>query len=290
MHYQLEHSDLTLVLALSRGATLARAAQLLAQDVSSVHRALGRLEARLGMALFERGRHGCRPLPQALPLIQAAQAAEDALLAARAELLAEAAPPSGSVHLSTTDAVFERLLMPLLDTILERYPQIRLELTTDNTFVNLSRHEADLALRLTASPPSHLVGRRLRKVQYRLCTTARYLARVGDNACDWRWLAPDDLLPDHPSVLWRRREYPGSEPWVRCDTLLGVARLVRAGLGVALLPDYLIDPDWVRLATPQDLPPMELWLLMRPGCRAIRPVQALYQALATELGDQSDNG
>jgi len=285
VHYQLEHSDLTLVLALSRGATLARAAQLLAQDISSVHRALARLEARLGMALFERGRHGCRPLPQALPLIQAAQAAEDALLAARAELLAEEAPPSGSVRLSTTDAVFERLLVPLLDAFLARYPQLRLELTTDNAFVNLSRHEADLALRLTASPPSHLVGRRLREVQYRLCSTASYLERAGHDASNWRWLAPDDLLPDHPSVLWRRREHPGSEPWVRCDTLLGVARLVRAGLGVALLPDYLIDPSWVVLATPQDLPPMELWLLMRPGCRAIRPVQVLYQALAAELGD-----
>ncbi|KTT33164.1 LysR family transcriptional regulator [Pseudomonas rhizoryzae] len=289
MHYQLEHSDLTLVLALSRGATLARAAQLLAQDVSSVHRALGRLEARLGLALFERGRHGCRPLPPVLPLIQAAQAAEDALLAARAELLAEEAPPSGSVRLSTTDAVLERLLVPLLDAFLARYPQIRLELTTDNAFVNLSRHEADLALRLTASPPSHLVGRRLRQVQYRLCATATYLERAGTQASDWRWLAPDDLLPDHPSVLWRRREYPGSEAWVKCDTLLGVARLVRAGLGVALLPDYLIDPDWVLLATPQDLPPMELWLLMRPGCRAIRPVQVLYQALAAGLGDRPDN-
>ncbi|MDR6353558.1 DNA-binding transcriptional LysR family regulator [Pseudomonas psychrotolerans] len=138
MHYQLEHSDLTLILALSRGATLARAAQLLAQDVSSVHRALGRLEARLGLALFERGRHGCRPLPQVLPLLQAAQAAEEALLAARAELLAEEAPPSGSVRLSTTDAVLERLLIPLLDAFLARYPQIRLELTTDNAFVNLS--------------------------------------------------------------------------------------------------------------------------------------------------------
>lgn len=285
MHYQLEHNDLALVLALSRGSTLARAAQLLAQDVSSVHRALGRLEARLGMALFDRGRQGCRPLPQVLPLIQAAQAAENALLTARAELLAEEAPPSGSVHLSTTDAVLERLLIPLLDTFLARYPQIRLELTTDNAFVNLSRHEADLALRLTASPPNHLVGRRLRQVQYQLCATASYLERTGKDAGDWRWLAPDDLLPDHPSVLWRRQEYPGSEAWVRCDTLLGVARLVRAGLGVALLPDYLIDPGWVLLATPQHLPPMQLWLLMRPGCRAIRPVQVLYQALAAELGE-----
>lgn len=56
MHYQLEQSDLTLVLALSRGTSLARAAVLLAQDTSSVHRALGRLERRLGLALFERGR------------------------------------------------------------------------------------------------------------------------------------------------------------------------------------------------------------------------------------------
>jgi len=70
---------------------------------------------------------------------------------------------------------------------------------------------------------------------------------------------------------------------VRCDTILGVARLVRAGLGVALLPDYLIDSAWSVLAAPRDLPAADLWLLMRPGCRAIRPVQALYQALGEAL-------
>ncbi|MEH3024158.1 MAG: LysR family transcriptional regulator [Pseudomonas oryzihabitans] len=283
MHYRLAQNDLTLILAISRGTTLSRAADLLAQDTSSVHRALGRLERRLGQALFDRGRWGCRPLPAALPLIHAAEVAEDALLEAQARMASSEGPPSGLARLSTTDAVLEGLLLPLLSDLLQRYPQIQLELSTDNAFLNLSRHEADLALRLTACPPTQLVGRRLRQVHYRLCATPGYLETAGRDSSRWRWIAPDDLLPDHPSVLWRRRHHPGIQPDVRCDTILGVARLVRAGLGVALLPDFLIDPAWPVLAIPQDLPPAELWLLMRPGCRALRPVRTLYQVLGDAL-------
>ena len=61
MQYQIDHADLSLVLALVRGRSLARAAELLQVDVSTVFRAVRRLEAALGVALFEKSRRGYEP-------------------------------------------------------------------------------------------------------------------------------------------------------------------------------------------------------------------------------------
>ena len=55
------------------------------------------------------------------------------------------------------------------------YPALTIELSTSNDFANLSRRDADIALRLTRTPPEHLVGRELAKISYRVCGSERYL-------------------------------------------------------------------------------------------------------------------
>ena len=72
MQYQIDHTDLSLVLALVRGRSLARAAELLQVDVSTVFRAVRRLEAALGVALFEKSRRGYEPSETARALAEQA--------------------------------------------------------------------------------------------------------------------------------------------------------------------------------------------------------------------------
>ena len=82
-HYQIDYPDLSLILALVRGGTLARAAALLRVDVSTVFRAVRRLEGALGQTLFEKSRTGYLPNSLARDLAQQAERAEQALEAAR---------------------------------------------------------------------------------------------------------------------------------------------------------------------------------------------------------------
>lgn len=86
MQYQIDHADLSLVLALVRGRSLARAAELMQVDVSTVFRAVRRLEAALGVALFEKSRRGYEPSETARALAEQAERAEQALDAARVAL------------------------------------------------------------------------------------------------------------------------------------------------------------------------------------------------------------
>lgn len=283
-HYQLDYPDLALILALVRGGSLARAAALLKVDVSTVFRAVRRLEAGLGQQLFDKSRAGYLPTGLAQALAQQAEQAEQALEAARIGVARGGEVISGTVRLTCTDSVLHSLLLPALAQFMPNYPALVIELCTSNDFANLSRRDADIAVRLTATPPEHLVGRCLGVVAYRLYASAAYCQRVDcSELSQLAWIAPDDFLPDHPTVAWRRQQWPGVQPAYRCNSMQSVVELVRAGLGVAALPDFLVaDGTLVPLSEPLGHE-TALWLLTRPDCRALRSVVTLFDELARHL-------
>jgi len=283
-HYQIDYPDLSLILALVRGGTLARAAALLRVDVSTVFRAVRRLEAALGQTLFEKSRAGYLPTTLATTLAEQAERAEQALEAARVGVEQGGEVISGTVRLTCTDSVLQSLLLPALAQFMPGYPALTLELSTSNDFANLSRRDADIALRLTKAPPEHLVGRCLGTVSYRVCASADYARQqAGEELTALSWIAPDDFLPDHPTVTWRRQHLPGVMPAYRCNSMVSVTELVRAGLGVAALPDYLLGAGLQPLSPPLVGHDTALWLLTRPDCRALRSVVTLFDQLGQHV-------
>jgi DNA-binding transcriptional LysR family regulator len=283
--YRINHGDLALILALVRGKTLPRTAELLKVDVSTVFRSVRRLEASVGTSLFEKSRSGYQPTDAAMHLAQQAESAEQALALAQISLEQGQQIVSGTVRLTCTEAVLQDLLLPALRQFMPDYPGLKLELNTSSAFANLSRRDADIALRLTNAPPEHLVGTRLGTVSYQVCASETYLQRCGE--VEWErmdWIAPDDFLPDHPTVTWRRQQFPGVNVAYRCSSMLAVAQLVRAGMGVAALPDFMLrEGEWRRLGEPLEGYDTELWLLTRPDCRALRSVSALFSELTRAL-------
>lgn len=286
MQYRLNHSDLALVLALVRGKTLARAAEMLHVDVSTVFRSIRRLERELGEALFEKGRTGYLPGNAAMALAQQAESAERALEVAQLSLEQGRELISGTVRVTCTDSVLHSLLLPALARFMPDYPALALELSTSNGFANLSRRDADIALRLTLAPPEHLVGNCLGAVTYRVCASLDHQARNSTaGLADMAWVAPDEFLPDHPTVAWRRQHLPSVVPLYRCNSMLSVAQLVGAGMGVGVLPDFLLRADsrLRPLSEPLANCDSALWLLTRPDCRNLRSVVTLFSELAAGI-------
>ena len=285
MQYEITHADLSLVLALVRGRTLARAADLLQVDVSTVFRSIRRLETALGAALFEKNRRGYIPTDTAQAMAEQAERAEQALAAARIALQQGEQVVSGTVRLTCTDAVLHSLLLPALADFMPKYPALTLELATSNAFANLSRRDADIALRLTNTPPEHLIGRCLGSADYFVCGRPEYREALTQNPASIPWISPDDSMPDHTSVIWRKQAFPGVLPSYRCSSMSAVSQLVAAGLGVAALTGFTVEGLGAveRLSGPLEGCRTELWLLTRPDCRALRSVQTLLEALAPRL-------
>lgn len=284
--YSISPVDLDITLALVRGRTLAGAAQRLGIDASTVFRSLQRLERNLGRPLFERTRAGYLPGELAQQLAEHAEQLEAALEAARSVVAAAPAQVSGAVRITTTDTVLHGLVAPALHALKEEHPLLQYELRTGNELASLTRRDADIAVRATRRPPQHLVGKLIGPIRVALyAPRVQGVTQEDVAAGQVEWIAPDDALPEHPSVIWRRRHYPRAVPRYRVDSILSVLELISLGLGVGVVPLFLAEErrDLVRLSVPLDEAETELWLLTHPESRHLRRVAAVYGHLAQSL-------
>lgn len=285
--YQISPGDLDVVLALVRGATLATAGERLGVDASTVFRSLQRIERGLGRPLFERTRSGYLATELASQLAAHAEQLEAALEGARACVESAPAQISGSVRITTTDTILHGLIAPALKTLHLQHPLLSYELHTGNELASLTRRDADIALRATKRPPQHLVGKRIGPIRVALYAAAKSKVRRFSDVEAGRadWIAPDDALPEHPSVLWRKRHFPKVVPRYRVNSILSVMELVALGLGVGIVPLFLASGrrDIVRLTDPLDESETELWLLTHPESRHLRRVGAVYTYLAENM-------
>ena len=285
--YRLGPADLEVTLALARGGTLATAGERLGVDASTVFRSLQRIERGLGRPLFERTRSGYVPTDLASDLVAHAEHMEAAVEAARSAVESTPSQISGTVRITTTDTILHGLVAPALGSLRTVHPALGFELHTGNELASLTRRDADIAVRATKRPPQHLVGKHIGPIRVALYVGkgggVRKLGDVESGKADW--IAPDDALPDHPSVVWRKRHFPKTAPRYRVNSILSVAELVAQGLGVGIVPLFLAEgrKDLVRLSEPLDECETELWLLTHPESRHLRRVGTVYAHLGQAM-------
>jgi len=286
--YQIDAADMGVVLALGRAGTLAAAGARLAVDASTVFRSVQRIEKGLGQSLFERSRAGYRPTDLALAFMQHAERIEAELEAARAASRSAQASVTGSVRISTTDTLLYGLVLPALRTLAARHPLLQLELLATNELANLTTRDADIAVRATRRPPNHLVGRQLGPIRAAIFGPAAARKRsAGPPAPEsLPWIAPDDAMPEHASVRWRRRHHPKLVPRIKVNSIQAVMEGIAAGLGVGILPLFMARGrrDLQQLSPPLDECETQLWLLTHPESRHLRRVAAVFGHLAETLG------
>jgi len=253
--------DLHLVLVLARGRTLAAAARQFGVDASTVHRRLAALEQRLGASLFERGAGGYRTTVAGSELLAAAEGMAEAVRALEDRRERRAGERlSGLVRVTAPDDMASHILMPLVADFLVEHPQVQIELAVDNRALNLSRREADVALRPTREPPSHLTGRRLSQLASGVYAIA---ALAGRPLADLPWIAwtADNGPPAY--ARWLEAEELAAAPVLRCASMQLQAEAAATGMGAVLLPSFLGDatPGLVRVTPPLQPLASELWLL-----------------------------
>ncbi len=281
--YQLSAAEIDLILCLTRTGTLAEAGLRLGLDDSTISRTLRRIEKGLGQHLFERSRSGIQATELALRLAHHAERIEVELNIARALIGGADEEVSGTIHITTTDALASGLLLPTMSPFARQHPKMAFLINTGNELMSLAKRDADLALRATHHVPESLVGKNFGLIHSALYCGANYV--LPKDPANWHWIAVDDALPEHPSVRWRKQVYPDARPSVRVNTIVAVADAVRCGLGVGALPLFLasgqtqfrhIEFVAERFAT-------ELWLLMLPESRHLRRISTVFQYLSANL-------
>ncbi len=241
----MDWDDLRYFTKVAETGSLLAAARFLRVNVATVSRHVERLEAELGRRLFVRSAQGYRLSPDGARLADWAQRMQREF-AGLPELFGEdAAAPEGPVSLATTEPLANHFIAPLLPELLARHPGISLEISGEIRHVNLSRRESDIALRLGSLPSGNLRARRIGEIGYAFYASPAYLKTNGTPRRDGglshhaliAWPATDarNAYGD-----WLREVAPDARPVLQSsngDTRLQAAR---AGLGIALLPCFMV--------------------------------------------------
>lgn len=273
-----------------------RAASDLGLSKGTVSKAVGRLEARIGARLFHR-------TSRKLALTEAGRTAREGAArivaegeAVEALAMVSAAEPQGLVRLAAPMSFGLMHVAPLLPDFLARHPAVSVDLHLSDATVDLVGGGFDIGLRIAALPDSSLRARRLCGVRRSLVATPAYLDRHG------RPEHPDDLArhaclgyaylpsPDR----WRFTSREGAEAVVvpggplRANNAEALSPALRAGLGLAVQPDFMIWEDLEagrleRVLPDWSPPPIALHLVMPPGEPRPARVTALIAFLAQAL-------
>jgi DNA-binding transcriptional LysR family regulator len=270
------------------------AAIALGTSKATVSKAVARLEAHLGTALFHRSSRqlvltdaGTKLAPRAAALLAEAQGAEE-------EAREEARAPSGPVRMAAPMAFGLKYLGPMLADFMADHPGISIDVQLSDAKVDIIAGGFDLALRVATLPDSALRARRVGNVRGHLVGAPAYFDRHG--------------RPRHPSDLAHHRvfEYtnitaamsftgPGGEVAsvrpegpLRSNSGELFLPALHAGLGIARLPDFIVAEDLAtgrleEVLTDWAGPPIGLHLLTPPAGPRPRRVTLLIDHLADRL-------
>jgi DNA-binding transcriptional LysR family regulator len=284
----LEWDDLRYVLAVADAGSLAGAARSLGVNHTTVLRRVSAFEKRMGLRLFERLPTGYVLTNGGEELIAAARHLEDTIVNVERKLAGQDLRLSGTVRVTTTDTLMASILPEILAEFRAAHSGIQIELAVSNLMFNLSKRDADVAIRPVKDPPETLIGRRIAKVAFAIYGSPDYLAqrRGVDRLAAHQWVGPDDSLVGTSVAQWMRSQVPESEITLRADSLLGVCLAAEAGLGLAALPCYLGDTSRHLVCVHEPIAAMEtaLWILTHEDLRHTARIRAFTEFVANAFG------
>jgi DNA-binding transcriptional LysR family regulator len=299
----LEWEQIRLFLAVMRERSLAAAAARLALDVSTVSRRLDRLETRVGAALFDRTREGTLPTVIAEQMLSYAEEMELSaarFAAAGAQVETEV---SGTVRLTVLPGIADVFVAPRLAELRARHPRLVVELDASVSYADLTRREADLAIRSTRPTSGELVTVKLVATREAPLTSPAYARELGAlrRLEDARWITWADDLAHLPSARWLREQAPGVVPVFKTSHHASQLAAARSGLGVVLAsPAFAVlglEPVKVaRSLAPAlaALPEGSLWLVGHRALRNVPRVAAVWdfirEAIAGQAGEARASG
>lgn len=243
---------LSIFVQVARRGTFAVVARDRGTDASSISRTISSLEATLGVRLFQRTTRrlalteaGATYFERVAPLLEG-------LDAANAEVADLGEQPRGNLRVTAPLVIGQRLIVPMLPDLLERHPDLSVDLVLSDSIQDIVAERIDLAVRIGELPDSRLVAHRLIDMAYRVYASPAYLARHGHPASPDELASRDCLRFSMPAFRnqWQFRR--AGDPVAHAVSVSGrvvtssglaIEECALQGLGIALLPPWLVHDN-----------------------------------------------
>lgn len=283
--------DLRYFLAVARHHSTLAAGRALKVNQSTVQRRLVELERCIGRPLAKRHPTGYRLTELGQEMVAYAERVELAVLAFEQRSEASRRDAVGVVRLTCPEPLVYRITQSsLLERFHARYPEVRVEFVMSDRYLDITKGEADVALRSGDTDDNELVGRKIADSFWAVYASRKYVERHGKpNRVEDLELHPlvgfDDTMTHHRAAKWLRQVAPNGKVVARNNSVLGLLYAVKSGIGVAPLPTALGDAeaDLVRVLGP--IPELaRIWrLLTHPDLRHTPRVSAFFDFIVDEI-------
>ena len=274
--------DLKTLLMMVRHQTLAGAADALGVNYTTVARRIRRLEDALGQLLFERLADGYHPTEAAERVAAHAAQMEASEHQLRRSLQGAEIGLSGRLTITAPQLLISNFLAPMLGQFNDAFPKIDLRILATNDILDLTRLEADLAIRISRNPGDSLKGLRLLRQENASFAHPDMARRISDDPeamIDWIVF---DGFPTVPTGM--DPSFPNHQVRFRFDDMIAMVGAAQAGLGVVRIPMFLGRATEQLIQVPV-LPPQpyaDIWVFGHPDVwpsaklRAFREILQAY--------------
>ena len=241
--------DLKYFLAFAREGSMQGAAKALGVNQSTVQRRISELEDRLGRRLVERYLSSYRLTELGAELRPRAESVEAAIAAFERHLAAYDKDLMGTIRVTCGSILADRLQRTtLIDQFHKLYPDLHVELVISDRFLDLSKGEADVAIRLGAPQDESLAGRRIADAPWAVYASRAYVKRHGrpQSPKDIERhlvVACGDAIAHYPGARWLHSIAPNATIASRSDNWPGLVLAVKSGAGLAALLAFQGDSE-----------------------------------------------
>lgn len=274
--------------AVLEAGTLSAAARLRGLTQPTLGRHIETLEQRLGSPLFLRSPRGLQPTDLALELKPHLHDMSAAASAAVRDASGAANSLVGSIRVSASEMVGVEVLPPMLTSFREQHPGVVIELKLSNINDDLSRREADIAVRMTPPSQSSLVAKKVGEVTLGFYATAGYLERHGTPQMFEDFKGHTIIGFDSGASI---RDVPGINMPVsreifsfRSDSDLAQTAAIRAGFGIGVVQTGIAKRyGLVRVLPNFDFFTMGCWIVMHENLRGSRRMRLMFDHLVEHV-------
>lgn len=278
--------------AVGEAGSFTRAGEELGLSQSAVSRQISTLEAELNVPLFHRHARGLVPTEQGELLLSTARDISEQLRAAKVRLTDTREIPSGPLRVTTTVGLGAAWLTPRVRAFVEQYPDIELELLLTDAELDLAMRDADIAIRLRRPVQPDLIQRRLFTVHFHIYASPDYIKNHGapqkmadlDHHRLVTYSNPPTYLRSINWLITAGREKLPRSPAFRINNINGLKQAVVHGIGIAMLPDYIIgaNSDLVRVSIEAKAPEFDTYLVYAEEQRNSKRISVFCEFLVAK--------
>jgi DNA-binding transcriptional LysR family regulator len=283
--------------AVAEAGSFTHAGESLNLSQSAVSRQISALEESLSVPLFHRHARGLILTEQGELLFRTAREVFAKLAMAEGLISESKDRPKGPLKITTTVAFGSIWLTPRIREFLDLYPEIQVSLVVDDSELDLSMREADVAIRMSPPRQPDLIQRHLVSVQVHIYASTDYIQKYGmpqraEELEEHRIIVyGEDARPPVPGVNWLLevgvKSGQDRRPILTVNNTYGMLRAIMSGLGVAALPDFVANEHsgLVRVLPEVSGPPNEAYFVYPEELRTSKRISVFRDFLLRKVAE-----